>query len=89
MSKSLMVSLRIQRQDDRESAPYWENFEVPFRPNMNVISALMEIQKNPKNAIGETVLSVSWEYNCLEEVCGACSMRINGRVREACSAIVD
>ena len=27
--------------------------------------------------------------NCLEEVCGACSMVINGRARQACSAIVD
>ena len=26
--------------------------------------------------------------NCLE-VCGACSMVINGRARQACSAIVD
>lgn len=27
--------------------------------------------------------------NCLEEVCGACSMVINGRARQSCSAIVD
>ena len=27
--------------------------------------------------------------NCLEEVCGACSMVINGRAEQSCSAIVD
>ena len=27
--------------------------------------------------------------NCLEEVCGACSMVINGRARQSCSAIVE
>ena len=27
--------------------------------------------------------------NCLEEVCGACSMVINGRARQSCSRIVD
>ena len=27
--------------------------------------------------------------NCLEEVCGACSMVINGTARQSCSAIVD
>jgi hypothetical protein len=32
---------------------------------------------------------VVWDMNCLEEVCGACSMVINGRARQSCSAIVD
>ena len=31
-------------------SPYTEEFEIPYRPNMNVISALMEIQRNPKKA---------------------------------------
>ena len=29
-----------------------------------------------------------WECNCLEEVCGACTMIINGRVRQACTALI-
>ena len=32
---------------------------------------------------------VAWECNCLEEVCGACTMLVNGRVRQACTALVD
>jgi succinate dehydrogenase / fumarate reductase iron-sulfur subunit len=32
---------------------------------------------------------VAWDCNCLEEVCGACTMVINGRVRQACTALVD
>ena len=32
---------------------------------------------------------MAWDCNCLEEVCGACSMVINGRVRQACTALVD
>jgi succinate dehydrogenase / fumarate reductase iron-sulfur subunit len=83
------VQLKIKRQDASEQAPYWDEFEVSYRPNMNVISALMEIQRNPVTRDGKEVRSVSWEYNCLEEVCGACSMKINGRVRQACSALVD
>lgn len=31
---------------------------------------------------------VVWECNCLEEVCGACTMVINGKVRQACTALV-
>ena len=27
--------------------------------------------------------------NCLEEVCGACSMVINGKPRQSCTALID
>jgi len=30
-----------------------------------------------------------WDSGCLEEVCGACTMVINGKVRQSCSALVD
>lgn len=83
------VQIEILRQDTPESTPYWEKFEVNYRPNMNVISALMEIRQNPVNAKGEKTTPVTWDMNCLEEVCGACSMVINGRPRQSCSALVD
>ena len=83
------VRLKIRRQDGPESAARWEEFEVPYRPKMNIISCLMEIQKNPVNAQGKRTNPVVWECNCLEEVCGACTMNINGQARQACSALVD
>ena len=68
---------------------YWEEFELELFPFANVISALMEIQKNPVNRKGERVEPVVWEQGCLEEVCGSCSMLINGRPRQACTALID
>jgi succinate dehydrogenase / fumarate reductase iron-sulfur subunit len=56
---------------------------------MNVISSLMAIQKNPVTADGKKVAPVVWESGCLEEVCGSCTMVINGRVRQACTALTD
>jgi succinate dehydrogenase / fumarate reductase iron-sulfur subunit len=56
---------------------------------MNVISALMEIQRRPVTATGEKVTPVVWECVCLEEVCGSCTMLINGRARQSCSALVE
>lgn len=53
MGEQKTVTFIIQRQDNPESEPYDETFEVPYRPNMNVISALMEIRRNPVNAKGE------------------------------------
>ncbi len=89
MSEQKVVKFIITRQDDPNSAPYEEEFHVPYRPNMNIISALMEIRRNPVNAKGEKTTPVAWEMSCLEEVCGACSMVINGKARQSCTALVD
>lgn len=89
MAEKRTVTFIITRQDGPDSAPYEETFEVPYRKNMNVISALMEIRKNPVNAKGEKTTPVQWDMNCLEEVCGACSMVINGRAQQSCAALVD
>ncbi len=68
---------------------YWEEFELPLRSSENVISALMEIQKNPVNRAGEKVKPIVWEQGCLEEVCGSCSMLVNGFPRQACTALIE
>lgn len=89
MSENKKVTFIITRQDNPESQPYEEKFVLDYRPNMNVISALMEIRRNPVNAEGNKTTPVAWDMNCLEEVCGACSMVINGQPRQSCTALVD
>lgn len=89
MTEQKMIRFEIYRQDDVDSTPYMEEFEIPYRPNMNVISALMEIRRNPYNKKGEKTAPVAWEMGCLEEVCGACSMVINGSPRQSCTALID
>jgi succinate dehydrogenase / fumarate reductase iron-sulfur subunit len=83
------IKFVVTRQEGPNAKSYQEEFEIPYRPNMNVISAFMEVQRNPVNAKGEKTSPVCWESNCLEEVCGACSMVINGKPRQACTALVD
>lgn len=68
---------------------YWEEFELKLLPFANIISSLMEIQKNPINREGKKVEPVVWESGCLEEVCGSCSMLINGKPRQACTALIE
>ena len=53
-----------------------------------MISVLQRIAEQPRTIDGRHVTPVAWDCNCLEEVCGACTMVINGRVRQACSALV-
>jgi succinate dehydrogenase / fumarate reductase iron-sulfur subunit len=83
------VVLRIKRQDGPTAPSRWEEFHLPYKPRMNVISALMDIRRNPVTVDGKKTTPIFWDCNCLEEVCGACSMSINGRVRQACSALID
>jgi succinate dehydrogenase / fumarate reductase iron-sulfur subunit len=83
------VRFRIKRQDSPDKEARYEEFEVPYKVGANVISCLMEIQRRPVTAGGEKTTPVVWDANCLEEVCGACSMNINGRVRQACAALVE
>ena len=56
---------------------------------MNVISVLQRIAAQAKTVDGNRVAPVAWDCGCLEEVCGSCTMVINGRVRQSCSALVD
>lgn len=84
-----MIHLKIKRKDSPEGNHYWEEFKVPYRKNMNVVACLMYIQKYPINASGEETVPVAFEANCLEEVCGSCTMIINGRARQSCSALID
>jgi len=83
------VIIKIKRQASPQSQPYWEEFSLPWKPGMNVISAMMDIAANPVTRDGKPSRPITYDSNCLEEVCGSCAMRINGRARMACSALVD
>ncbi|MCK6455113.1 MAG: succinate dehydrogenase iron-sulfur subunit [Phycisphaerae bacterium] len=89
MAEGRTIRLRIARQDGPESPRYWQYFEIPYQPQMNVISALQAVAAHPVTIDGRETTPVVWDCNCLEEVCGACTMLVNGRVRQACTALVD
>jgi succinate dehydrogenase iron-sulfur subunit len=83
------VVIKIKRQASPKTEPYWEEFALPWKPGMNVISSMMDIAANPITRDGKPSRPITYDSNCLEEVCGSCAMRINGRARMACSALVD
>jgi succinate dehydrogenase / fumarate reductase iron-sulfur subunit len=83
------ILIRIRRQDDPDHPPYWQEFRVPLLPNMNIISVLQWIAAHPVTTEGRPTTPPVWDAGCLEEVCGACTMIINGKARQACSALVE
>jgi succinate dehydrogenase / fumarate reductase iron-sulfur subunit len=82
-------TVRVLRQDRPELPSYWQTFAVEYVPGLNVTSVLQQIAAHPQTATGQHVAPVAYDCNCLEEVCGACTMLVNGHVRQACSALVD
>src|SRR6202171_1665020 len=89
MANTKTVILKIKRQDNPKAKSHWEEFELAWHPGMNVISSMMEIARNPVTRDGKPTTPITYDSNCLEEVCGSCAMLINGRARMACSALVD
>jgi len=89
MANNKTVIIKIKRQLNPDAPPTWEEFEIQYRPNMNITSALMDIAANPVTRDGKKTTPVTYDSNCLEEVCGSCAMLINGKARMACSALLD
>jgi succinate dehydrogenase / fumarate reductase iron-sulfur subunit len=82
-------TVKVRRQATPDAAAKTETFAIPYRPGMNITSVLGEIALNPITADGQPSTPVSYDSNCLEEICGSCAMRINGKAMMACSALVD
>jgi succinate dehydrogenase / fumarate reductase, iron-sulfur subunit len=89
MANNKTVIIKVKRQLTPDAKAVWEEFEIPYRAGMNVTSALMEIAANPVTREGKKTTPITYDSNCLEEVCGSCAMLINGRARMACSALLD
>lgn len=83
------IRVRVLRQSGPQQESYWELFDIDYEREMNVISVLQRIAAKAENVDGKKVSPVAWDCGCLEEVCGSCTMVINGRVRQSCSALVD
>ncbi|MCG3131762.1 MAG: Fumarate reductase iron-sulfur subunit [Phycisphaerae bacterium] len=86
---SRYIHVKVLRQQDPHSAEHWETFSVEYEPGMNVTTVLQRIAAHPVTVDHQATTPVAYDSCCLEEVCGACTMVINGRVRQACSALID
>jgi len=89
------IRVRIKRADGHAKNVRWEEFKVDIPSSgerdgaINVIACLQQIASNPVTTDGTRSTPVVYESGCLEEVCGSCTMVINGKVRQACSCLID
>lgn len=88
MSNKNLVYLKIKRQDSPKGKPYWENFALEFDKNDTLLALLTKIGSNPVTASGKETTPIHHEYNCKEEICGTCTVRVNGKPMMSCSTLV-
>jgi succinate dehydrogenase / fumarate reductase iron-sulfur subunit len=77
MPDTKSVLFKIRRQASPNDKSHWEEFELAWHAGMNVISSMMEIARNPVTRDGKSTTPITYDSNCLEEVCGSCAMLIN------------
>ena len=84
------MRVRILRQQTPVSEPYWETFEYDGPVENSVAGVLDYINYNDDvvNIEGKRSTRIGWECSCLQGVCGACAMVIDGRPALACETLV-
>ncbi len=84
------MRVRILRQEDPSSMPYWQCFTADVSEDMSVAGLLDHINFNDdiKDENGDKTTRIGWECSCLQAVCGGCAMVINGRPALACDTFL-
>ena len=80
------MKIKILRQAFPGAEPYWESFEYDGPENISVAALIDHINYNDDivNDKGEKTRRIGWECSCLQGICGACAMVINGVPALAC-----
>lgn len=84
------MKVKILRQRSPSEAPYWQEFEYEKKPDQTVAGLLDELNHTPglKDINGEEAFAIHWDCSCLQGMCGACAMVINGQPALACESFL-
>jgi len=84
------MKVRILRQCSPEDKPHWETFDYNGPEDASVAAVLDYINYNDdiETDAGERTTRIIWDCSCLQGICGACAMVINGRPALACETLL-
>ena len=84
------MRVRVLRQQTPVSEPYWEAFEYDGSADNSVAGVLDYINYHDDviNSEGKRTTRIGWECSCMQGICGACAMVINGSPALACETFV-
>ena len=84
------MKIRVLRQDNPFSPPYWQEFSHEYKENQTVAGLLDELnyKDDLKDLSGKSARRIQWECSCLQGMCGGCAMVINNRPALACETFL-
>ena len=70
------MKVRIKRQDDRRSAPYWQVFHFRGEGRITVAAILEKLNERDQleDIKGKQCRKIRWECGCMQKMCGSCAM---------------
>ena len=80
------MRVKVLRQQSPASDPYWETFEYDG-PKENSVAGILDYLNYHDDIVdvdGKRTTRIGWECSCLQGICGACAMVINGKPSLAC-----
>ena len=85
------MKVKVLRRVSPETEPYWETFEYDGPKDISVAGVLdyLNYHDDMVNDKGEKTARIGWECSCLQGVCGACAMVINGTPALACETFLN
>lgn len=84
------MRVKVLRQQSPVSEPYWESFNYDG-PEDNTVAGILDYLNYHDDIVdvdGRRTTRIGWECSCLQGICGACAMVINGGPALACETFV-
>ena len=83
--------VKIKRQCDPESQPYWQSFVYNGSRHVPISAVLDALNYTDDlfDADGKPAARIRWECSCMQAMCGGCAMVINGVPALACATFAD
>lgn len=80
MTKNVFAKV-FKYDPSRDTEPYYETYEVPWKPYLTVLEVLRYISENYED--------IAFDYGCRARYCGRCGMMVNGKPVLACLTPVE
>lgn len=83
--------VKIKRQRNSDSEPYWQSFRYDG-PKHVTVSAVLDALNYTDDLFdtdGKPAPRIRWECSCMQAVCGGCAMVINNVPALACATFAD
>ena len=78
-----MALIKIKRYNpEKQPAPYYEEFEVDFKPGSTLLDGLNQIKWTMDG-------SLTYRMSCRSAICGSCAIKVNGHAVLACQHQAD